>query len=57
MQFHKKLTEWEFTYVVGVQSAVTVWRPGEQPKRAPKRKPLGRPPKLCGATRNINPSA
>jgi SRSO17 transposase len=45
-QFRRRLTEWGLTYIVGVQSGVTVWRPGEQPKPAPKRKALGRPPKL-----------
>jgi SRSO17 transposase len=45
-QFRRQLSEWGMAYVVGVQSAVTVWKPGEQPKPVPKRKPRGRPPKL-----------
>jgi SRSO17 transposase len=45
-QFRTRLTEWELPYVVGVQSAVSVWRPGQEPKPAPERKGLGRPPRL-----------
>jgi len=45
-QFRTRLTEWELPYVAGVQSAVSVWKPGRQPKPAPGRKELGRPPKL-----------
>src|SRR6201995_2746874 len=45
-QFRTRLTEWELPYVVGVQSAVSVWRPGQAPKPAPERKGLGRPPRL-----------
>jgi SRSO17 transposase len=44
--FRARLTEWEMTYVAGLLSTVTVWKPGEQPKPAPKRKDRGRPPKL-----------
>ncbi len=45
-QFRRQLTEWVLSYVVGVQSGVTVWKPGEQPKPAPKPKAWGRPSKL-----------
>ena len=45
-QFRTRLTEWELPYVAGVQSAVSVWKPGQQPKTAPGRKEPGRPPKL-----------
>jgi SRSO17 transposase len=45
-QFRTRLTERELPYVAGVQSAVSVWKPGQQPKPAPRRKELGRPPKL-----------
>jgi SRSO17 transposase len=45
-QFRNRLTEWELPYVVGIQSAVTVWKPGEQARPARQRKGLGRPPKL-----------
>jgi len=45
-QFRRQLTEWGLSYVVGVPSGVTVWKPGEQPKPAPKPKAWGRPSKL-----------
>jgi SRSO17 transposase len=45
-QFRARLTEWKLTYVVGIQSTVTVWKPGEQPLPAPQGKDTGRPPKL-----------
>jgi SRSO17 transposase len=45
-QFRTRLNEWKLPYVVGVQSVVSVWKPGQQPKPAPERKELGRPPKL-----------
>ena len=45
--FRTELTNLEMTYVVGVQSSMTVWRPGEGPKPAPARKGnMGRPRKL-----------
>ena len=46
-RFRTALTEIELTYVMGVQSTVTVWKPGEEPKPAPARKgSTGRPRKL-----------
>lgn len=45
-KFRGQLTEWKLSYVAGIQSSVTVWKPGEQPKPAPKGKGLGRPRKL-----------
>jgi SRSO17 transposase len=45
--FRMALTEMELTYVMGVQSTVTVWKPGEEPKPAPARQGnTGRPRKL-----------
>jgi SRSO17 transposase len=45
--FRMALTEMELTYVMGVQSTVTVWKPGEEPKPAPARHGnTGRPRKL-----------
>jgi SRSO17 transposase len=45
--FRMALTKLEMMYVVGIQSTVTVWRPGEGPKPAPPRQTnLGRPRKL-----------
>jgi SRSO17 transposase len=45
-QFRAQLTEWKLSYAVGIQSTVTIWKPGEQPAPAPKGKGMGRPPKL-----------
>jgi SRSO17 transposase len=45
--FRTELTKLEMTYVVGIQSNTTVWKPGEGPKPAPARKGnTGRPRKL-----------
>lgn len=45
--FRQALTEMELTYVLGIQSTVTVRRPGEGPQPAPARKgSTGRPRKL-----------
>jgi SRSO17 transposase len=45
-KFRERLSEWHLPYVAGIQSTVTVWKPGEQPKPAPKGNGLGRPPRL-----------
>jgi SRSO17 transposase len=45
-KFRAQLTEWKLPYIVGIQTTVTVWKPGEQPKPAPGGKGMGRPPKL-----------
>ena len=45
-QFRSRLSEWKLHYVVGIQSGVTVWKPGEQPLPAPEGKGMGRPRKL-----------
>jgi SRSO17 transposase len=45
--FRTALTQMELAYVMGVQSTVTVWKPGEQPRPAPARHgSTGRPRKL-----------
>jgi SRSO17 transposase len=36
-QFRTQLTEWKLPYIAGVQSAVSVWEPGREPKPAPER--------------------
>lgn len=54
-QFRAQLTEWELPYVAGLMSTVTVWKPGEQPGPARKRKKLGRPPKLLQRDRKHRP--
>ena len=45
-QFRERLSEWKLSYVAGIQSGVTVWKPGEQPLPVPEGKGTGRPPKL-----------
>jgi SRSO17 transposase len=45
-RFRTRLSEWNLSYVVGVQSSATVWKPGEQPVPAPESKGIGRKPKL-----------
>jgi SRSO17 transposase len=45
--FRAALTKMELTYVMGVQSTITVWKPGEEPQPAPARQgSTGRPRKL-----------
>jgi SRSO17 transposase len=44
--FRTELTKLELRYVVGIQSTVTVWKPGEEPKAAPRYSGMGRPPRL-----------
>ena len=45
--FRAELTKLKLAYVVGIQSATTVWKPGEEPKPAPACKGnIGRPRKL-----------
>lgn len=44
--FRTALTTIELAYVMGVQSTVTIWKPGEEPKRAPANPSTGRPRKL-----------
>lgn len=46
-QFRQALTQMGLAYVTGIQSTVTVWKPGEAPKPAPARQgSTGRPRKL-----------
>jgi len=45
-EFHAGLTELGLRYVVGVQSTMTVWEPGNQPVPAKIRGRMGRPPRL-----------
>lgn len=44
--FRTELTKLELRYVAGIQSSVTVWKPGEGPKPAPAYRGMGRPPRL-----------
>ena len=45
-EFRDELTKLQLPYVVGVQSSITVWAPGEQPLPAKPRGKMGRPPRL-----------
>ncbi|GIU76277.1 MAG: hypothetical protein KatS3mg004_3364 [Bryobacteraceae bacterium] len=45
-KFREGLEELGLEYVVGVQSSVSLWRPGEQPLPPKPRRVVGRPPKL-----------
>jgi len=44
-EFRDELTKLQLPYVVGVQSSITVWAPGEQPLPAKPRGKMGRPPR------------
>jgi SRSO17 transposase len=54
-KFRLALTKMEMTYVMGVQSTVTVWKPGEEPKPARPYQGFGRPPKLLRRERKHQP--
>jgi len=54
-EFREGLTELELQYVVGVQSSLTVWEPGQQPLPAKPRGKMGRPPRLLQRTRDHQP--
>ena len=56
-QFRAALSELRLEYVVGVQSAVTVWEPGQQPLPAQPRKKRGRPSKLLRRDENHQPAS
>ena len=53
--FRMALTKMEMPYVMGVQSTVTVWKPGEEPKPTPAYQGTGRPPKLVRRDRKHQP--
>jgi SRSO17 transposase len=53
--FRLALTNMEMVYMMGVQSTVTVWKPGEEPKPAPAYQGMGRPPKLLRRDRKHQP--
>ena len=54
-EFREGLTELELQYVVGVQSSLTVWEPGQQPLPAKPRGKMGRPPRLLQRTTDHQP--
>ncbi|MCC6862763.1 MAG: IS701 family transposase [Bryobacterales bacterium] len=53
--FRTELTKLELRYVAGVQSTVTVWKPGAGPKAARPYRGKGRPPSLLGRDEKHQP--
>ena len=54
--FRAELTKLGMTYVAGIQSTATVWKPGQEPKPAPARKAnTGRPRKRLQRDANNQP--
>jgi SRSO17 transposase len=56
-RFRSGISDLELKYVVGVQSTITVWKPGTQPLPASPRKPMGRPPRLLRRDRDHQPAS
>lgn len=54
-QFRTEATELGLEYVVGVQSSITVWKPGTQPLPPLPRKRMGRPPRLLRRDKDHRP--
>jgi SRSO17 transposase len=54
-QFRATITELGLTYMVGVQSSTTVWKPGEAPLQKKPWKGQGRPTSLLRRDRNHQP--
>ena len=53
--FRTQLTKIELSYVAGIMSTVSVWKPGHKPKPAPAYKGIGRPPRLLQRDRKHQP--
>jgi SRSO17 transposase len=54
-EFRDSVSELELQYVLGVQSTMTVWGPGQQPLPAKPRGRMGRPPRLLRRSRQHPP--
>ena len=54
-QFRAKITQLGLTYIVGVQSSTTVWRPGEAPLKRKPWKGQGRPTTLLRRDKTHQP--
>lgn len=54
-EFRDGLTKLGLPYMVGVQSTLTVWKPGQQPLPAKPRGRMGRPPRLLRRSRQCQP--
>jgi SRSO17 transposase len=53
--FRAELTKMELRYVVGIQSTVSVWKPGQGPRPAKAWRGTGRPPRLLQRGRKHQP--
>jgi len=56
-RFRAGLTELGLPYVVGVQSSISVWEPGQQPLPAKRWQGLGRPPRSLRRSKKHQPVA
>lgn len=56
-QFREAITQLGLPYVLGIQSSISVWKPGESPLPKPGRKATGRPPKRLRRDQNHQPVA
>ena len=56
-EFRDGITALELQYVVGVQSSMTVWEPGQQPLPAKPRGKMGRPPRLLQRSQEHQPTS
>lgn len=54
-QFRSGITALGLKYAVGVQSSITVWKPGTEPLPPGPRKPTGRPPRLLRRDQDHQP--
>jgi SRSO17 transposase len=54
-EFRDEVTKLALPYVMGVQSSITVWAPGEQPLPAKQRGKIGRPPRLLQRSTDHQP--
>jgi SRSO17 transposase len=54
-EFRDEVTQLELQYVMGVQSSMTAWAPGERPLPAKQRGKLGRPPRLLQRSTDHQP--
>jgi SRSO17 transposase len=54
-QFRSGITGLGLKYVVGVQSSITVWKPGTEPLPPLPRKPMGRPSRLLRRDKDHQP--
>jgi SRSO17 transposase len=54
-QFRSGITGLGLEYVVGVQSSITVWKPGTEPLPPLPRKPMGRPSRLLRRDKDHQP--